>query len=69
MQRWQIELLPGQRLDLAPSVTLRQKGPGLQVRLAERAARADRSRDEKPRDEKPQPATRSGALGHERLPA
>ena len=38
-QRWQIELLPGQRLELKPSVTLRQKGPGLRVRLAERAER------------------------------
>jgi hypothetical protein len=38
-QRFQLELLPGQRLDLKPSVTLRQKGPGLRVRLADRAAR------------------------------
>lgn len=36
---WQVELLPGQRLDLKPSVTLKQKGPGLRVRLAERRAR------------------------------
>jgi cytochrome P450 len=39
VQRWQVELLPGQKLELRPSVTLRQKGPGLQVRLAERATR------------------------------
>lgn len=37
VQRWRVELLPGQTLALAPSVTLRQKGPGLQVRLVERA--------------------------------
>ncbi|MFT3772676.1 MAG: cytochrome P450 [Minicystis sp.] len=37
-QRWRIELLPGQRLDLKPSVTLRQAGHGLRVRLVERAA-------------------------------
>jgi cytochrome P450 len=36
MQRFRIELLPGQRLDLRPSVTLRQVGPGLRVRLVER---------------------------------
>ena len=39
VQRWQLELLPGERLELSPSVTLRQKGPGLRVRLAERASR------------------------------
>jgi cytochrome P450 len=34
---WQVMLLPGQRLELKPSVTLRQDGPGLRVRLAKRA--------------------------------
>jgi cytochrome P450 len=38
-QRFRLDLLPGQRLELAPSVTLRQKGPGLRVRLVERAPR------------------------------
>jgi cytochrome P450 len=33
---WRVELLPGQRLDLKPSVTLRQRGPGLRVRLVDR---------------------------------
>ncbi len=37
LQRFRIELLPGQRLELRPSVTLRQAGPGLQVRLVARA--------------------------------
>lgn len=37
LQRWRVELLPGQTLELQPSVTLRQKGPGLRVRLVERA--------------------------------
>jgi cytochrome P450 len=36
VQRFRLELLPGQRLELKPSVTLRQKGPGLLVRLVER---------------------------------
>lgn len=35
-QRYRIELLPGERLELEPSVTLRQKGPGLRVRVLER---------------------------------
>ncbi|MFO0554624.1 MAG: cytochrome P450 [Polyangiaceae bacterium] len=35
---WRLELLPGQKLELKPSVTLRQKGAGLKVRLVERAA-------------------------------
>jgi cytochrome P450 len=39
VRRWHVELLPGQRLELKPSVTLRQRGPGLRVRLADRAAR------------------------------
>jgi cytochrome P450 len=38
VQRFRIELLPGQRLVLEPSVTLRQAGPGLRVRLVEREA-------------------------------
>ena len=33
MQRFRIDLLPGERLEFAPSVTLRQKGPGLRMRL------------------------------------
>lgn len=33
LQRYRLELLPGQRLELKPSVTLRQKGPGLKMRL------------------------------------
>jgi cytochrome P450 len=36
MQRHHFELLPGQSLALAPSVTLRQKGPGLRVRVHRR---------------------------------
>jgi cytochrome P450 len=48
MQRWQIELMPGQRLELKPSVTLRQKGPGLSVRLAERAARRAQADEPRP---------------------
>lgn len=36
LQRFRIELLPGQRLELKPSVTLRQKGPGLRARIVER---------------------------------
>jgi hypothetical protein len=39
VRRWHVELLPGQRLELKPSVTLRQRGPGLRVRLADRAVR------------------------------
>ena len=38
VQRFRVELLPGQRLVLKPSVTLRQAGPGLRVRLVERRA-------------------------------
>jgi cytochrome P450 len=34
---WRVELLGGQRLELKPSVTLRQRGAGLKVRLARRA--------------------------------
>jgi cytochrome P450 len=37
LQRYRIELLPGQRLELKPSVTLRQRGPGLRARVFERA--------------------------------
>ena len=36
MQRHHFELLPGQTLALTPSVTLRQKGPGLRVRVRRR---------------------------------
>jgi cytochrome P450 len=36
VREWRADLLPGQRLELKPSVTLRQKGPGLRVRLARR---------------------------------
>lgn len=35
-QRFRIELLPGQRLELRPSVTLRQRGSGLRARLVAR---------------------------------
>jgi cytochrome P450 len=38
LQRFRLELLPGQRLLLKPSVTLRQKGPGLLVRVRARPA-------------------------------
>ncbi|APR79856.1 cytochrome P450 [Minicystis rosea] len=38
VQRFRIELLPGQQLSLKPSVTLRQAGPGLRVRVRERKA-------------------------------
>jgi cytochrome P450 len=36
VQRFRVELVAGQRLELAPAVTLRQKGPGLLVRLRAR---------------------------------
>ncbi len=36
IQRYRVELLPGQRLELTPAVTLRPKGPGLRVKLVER---------------------------------
>ncbi len=36
LQRFRVELMPGARLALKPSVTLRQAGPGLQVRLVAR---------------------------------
>lgn len=36
--RWRLDLLPGQRLELKPSVTLRQAGDGLRVRLTARGA-------------------------------
>jgi cytochrome P450 len=35
-QRFRVELVPGERLELAPSVTLRQKGSGLRARLVAR---------------------------------
>lgn len=46
LQRHRIELLPGQRLELSPSVTLRQKGPGLKARLAARPVRRVELREE-----------------------
>ena len=36
VQKWKLELLPGQTLELTPSVTLRPKGPGLRMHLTER---------------------------------
>ncbi|MGE0791240.1 MAG: cytochrome P450 [Sandaracinaceae bacterium] len=36
VQRYRLELLPNQRLELAPSVTLRPKGPGIRMRVHER---------------------------------
>jgi cytochrome P450 len=36
VQRFRIELVAGERLDLRPAVTLRQKGSGLQVRIVAR---------------------------------
>ena len=36
VQRFRVELLPGERLELAPAVTLRQKGEGLHVRTLAR---------------------------------
>ncbi|MBX3275516.1 MAG: cytochrome P450 [Sandaracinaceae bacterium] len=33
VQRYRVDLLPGERLMLRPSVTLRQKGPGLRARI------------------------------------
>jgi len=40
LQRYRVDLLPGEKLELKPSVTLRQKGPGLRARLFARADRA-----------------------------
>lgn len=37
LRRFHFELLPGQTLAFNPSVTLRQKGPGLQMRVREQA--------------------------------
>ncbi len=37
VQRFRIELLPGEKLELAPAITLRQKGDGLRVRTIARA--------------------------------
>jgi len=39
VQKFRLDLLPGERLQLAPSVTLRQKGPGLRMRLVPREER------------------------------
>ncbi len=36
VQRFRVELLPGEKLELAPAVTLRQKGEGLRVRTRAR---------------------------------
>jgi hypothetical protein len=36
VQRFRVELLAGERLDLKPAVTLRQKGRGLRVRITRR---------------------------------
>jgi cytochrome P450 len=38
VQRFHVELVAGQRLELSPAVTLRQKGPGLLVHLRARAS-------------------------------
>ena len=38
VRRFRVELLPGQTLALRPSITLRQRGPGLLARVASRAA-------------------------------
>jgi cytochrome P450 len=40
LQRFRLELLPGQRLLLKPSVTLRQKGPGLRALVVARPGAA-----------------------------
>ncbi len=44
MQRHHLELLPGQRLELAPSVTLRPKGSGLRMRVQHRREASDAAR-------------------------
>ena len=38
VSRWRLDLRPGQRLELKPSVTLRQAGDGLRVKLTARRA-------------------------------
>jgi cytochrome P450 len=45
VQKWQVQLLPGEQLELQAAVTLRPKGSGLRVRLAERAASGSRLTD------------------------
>ena len=40
VQRFRIELLPGQKLELAPAVTLRQKGDGIKARVFARSERS-----------------------------
>ena len=40
VQRFRVELVAGQRLELAPAVTLRQKGPGLSVQIISRSTTA-----------------------------
>lgn len=49
-QRWRVELLPGERLELRPSVTLRQRGPGLRAKLVDRRIEAGAARSEPRRD-------------------
>ncbi len=56
VQRFRIELHPGQRLALRPTATLRQAGPGLRVRVVERAASATAT----------SASTSHGSLGHRR---
>jgi cytochrome P450 len=41
VQRHHLELVPGQRLELAPSVTLRPKGPGIRARVQSRIRAED----------------------------
>jgi cytochrome P450 len=45
LQRFRVELLPNQRLEFKPSVTLRQRGPGLLARVFERSS-ADTTTDD-----------------------
>ena len=60
-QRFRVELLPGQRLELEPSVTLRQAGPGLRVRVVERQAARRRP---SPARATSRPRRSDGALAH-----
>lgn len=43
LQRYRVDLAPGQQLELEPSVTLRQKGPGLRARLVAREPARERA--------------------------
>ena len=45
-QHYRVDLLPGQTLELRPSVTLRQRGEGLRVRLTRRPSFPERSQRE-----------------------